>query len=496
LTDTSHALLTNAEMARADALAASLGQPGERLMQRAGESVAGALRRRWTPRPVLVLCGPGNNGGDGYVIARALAEAGWPVRVAALAEPRGGDALAWRRRWTGEVEALAPAALDGAAIVVDALFGAGLVRPLDGVARTTVESLAARRLPTVAVDVPSGLDGDSGCVRGAAAPADLTVTFFRLKPGHLLQPGRALCGSLVLADIGLPSRVLEEIAPRTWVNDPCLWSALFPWPAVDSHKYRRGHAVIRGGARMTGAARLAARAARRVGVGLVTIAAPAEAAAVYAADMPGTLVEPVAAGDFASAFADARRNALLIGPGNGRDEATRSATAAALSSSRAVVLDADALAGAPEALGRPGGPRPVLTPHEGEFARVFGPIGDRGRLAAARDAACRSSAVVVLKGPDTVVAGPGGRAAIAAGAPATLATAGSGDVLAGLILGLLAQGMPSFEAAAAAVWLHGRAGQETGPGLLAEDLPESLPAVLRCLRETTGPWAIDGVETL
>jgi NAD(P)H-hydrate epimerase len=496
LTDYAHARLTNAEMRRADALAASLGQAGERLMQRAGEAVAAALRRRWTPRPALILCGPGNNGGDGYVIARALAEAGWPVRVAALAEPRGGDALAWRRRWSGTVEPLVPDGLDGAALVVDALFGAGLARPLDGAARATVERLAQRRPPTVAVDVPSGLDGDSGRARGAAAPADLTVTFFRLKPGHLLHPGRALCGTLVLADIGLPSATLAEIAPRTFINEPGLWWPLFPWPGVESHKYRRGHAVIRGGGRMTGAARLAARAARRVGAGLVTIAAPAEAVPVYAADGPGTLVEAVAAGDFAAALGDARRNAVLVGPGNGRDEATQAAAMAALASPCAVVLDADALAGPPARLGRRHGPPPVLTPHEGEFARVFGAIGEAGRLAAAREAASRSAAVLVLKGPDTVVAGPDGRAAIAAGAPPALATAGSGDVLAGLILGLLAQGMPAFEAAAAAVWLHGQAAAETGPALLAEDLSECLPRVLGALRETTGPWAIDGVETL
>ncbi|MBM3545310.1 MAG: NAD(P)H-hydrate dehydratase [Alphaproteobacteria bacterium] len=483
-------------MARADALAASLGQPGERLMQRAGEAVAGALRRRWTRRPVLVLCGPGNNGGDGYVIARALDQAGWPVRVAALTEPRGGDALTWRRRWTGPVEPLDPSGLDGAALVVDALFGAGLTRPLDGVSRAIVERLAERRIPTVAVDVPSGLDGDSGRVRGAAAPADLTVTFFRLKPGHLLHPGRALCGTLVVADIGLPSAVLAEIASRAWINDQRLWSSFLPWPATDSHKYRRGHAVVRGGGRMTGAARLAALAARRIGTGLVTIAAPAESVAIYAADRPGTLVEAVAADDFGAALQDPRRNAVLVGPGNGQGEATRLATAAALAFAGAVVLDADALAGRPEALGRSRGSPPVLTPHEGEFARVFGPIGEEGRLGAARAAARRSSAVVVLKGPDTVVAGPDGRAAISARAPAELATAGSGDVLAGLILGLLAQGMPSFEAASAAVWIHGRAGARGGPGLIAEDLPEALPAVLGSLRETTAPWAIDGVETL
>jgi NAD(P)H-hydrate epimerase len=494
LIDPSHALLTNAEMARADALADGLGQPPERLMARAGEAVAAALRRRWNPRPALVLCGPGNNGGDGYVIARALREAGWPVRVAALGEPKAGAAALHRQRWTETTENLDPATLDGAALVVDALFGAGLERPLDGAAAAIVAALAARRPPTVAVDVPSGLDGDSGLARGAVAPADLTVTFFRLKPGHLLQPGRRLCGALVLADIGLPPAVLDAIAPATWANTPALWQAAFPWPDSASHKYRRGHAVIRGGARMTGAARLAAMAARRIGAGLVTIAAPAEAVSVYAADRPGALVQEV--GDFASALADERRNAVLVGPGNGRDGETDRAAALALASGRAVVLDADALAGDPARLRRGGTAPLVLTPHEGEFARLFGEIGDGGRLTAARRAAAASGAAVLLKGSDTVIAAPDGRAAIASGAPPTLATAGSGDVLAGMILGLLAQGVPGFEAAAAAAWLHARAGASSGPGLVAEDLAEALPEALRALRPLPPLWTIDGVETL
>jgi NAD(P)H-hydrate epimerase len=245
---------------------------------------------------------------------------------------------------------------------------------------------------------------------------------------------------------------------------------------------------------MTGAARLAARAARRVGAGLVTIAAPPEAASIYAADQPGTLVERVAPGDFAPVLVDERRNAVLVGPGNGRDAATRRAVADALASGRRLVLDADALDGEPQSLGRSEGSWPVLTPHHGEFTRVFGPVGEGGRLAAARRAAAQASAVIVLKGPDTVVAAPDGRAAVAAGAPAELATAGSGDVLAGFILGLLAQGMPPFEAAAAAVWLHGKAAADFGPGLIAEDLPERLPGVLRDLRETPPGSAIDGVE--
>jgi hydroxyethylthiazole kinase-like uncharacterized protein yjeF len=494
LIDPAHALLTSAEMARADALAAGLGQPPERLMTRAGEAVAAALRRRWSARPALVLCGPGNNGGDGYVIARALREAGWAVRVAGLGEPKSGAAALHRGRWTEAVESVGPRALEGAALVVDALFGAGLARPLEGAAAATIEALAQRRPPTVAVDVPSGLDGDSGLARGAAAPADVTVTFFRLKPGHLLQPGRRLCGELVLADIGLPSAVLQTIAPATWANTPALWQAAFPWPDSASHKYRRGHAVVRGGARMTGAARLSATAARRIGAGLVTLAVPAGAASIYAADRPGTLVQVVA--DFAEALADERRNAVLVGPGNGRDGETDKAVAVALARGCAVVLDADALAGDPDRLRRAGTAPLVLTPHEGEFTRLFGPIGGEGRLAAARRAAVASGAVVLLKGSDTVVAAADGRAAVAAGAPPGLATAGSGDVLAGIVLGLLAQGMPGFESAAAAAWLHARAAASTGPGMLAEDLAEALPEALCALRPPPPLWAIDGVETL
>lgn len=496
MTERACALLTNAEMAQADRLAEAFGQSGERLMARAGEAVAAAIRRRWPPRPTLVLCGPGNNGGDGYVVARSLAEAGWPVRVAALGEPRSGPATAHRRRWGGKIEPVDPSGLEGAELAVDALFGAGLGRPLDGQARATVEAMARRRQAIVAVDVPSGLSGDTGRILGAAAPADLTVTFFRLKPAHLLHPGRSLCGTVVLSDIGLPAAVLSDIGPATWVDEPGLWYERFPWPASDGHKYRRGHAVIRGGTRMTGAARLAAVAARRAGAGLVTIAAPPEVWAVYGADRPGTMVEVADIEDFSRSLADVRRNAALVGPGNGQDGATERAVLAALASGRALVVDADALTGDPARFRRPGGPPAVLTPHDGEFARVFGAIGEEGRLAATRAAARAAAAVVLLKGPGTVIAAPDGRAAIAADAPPELATAGSGDVLAGIVLGLLAQGMPPFEAAAAAVWLHARSAAAIGPGLIAEDLPGALPSVLRDLRRNPPSWAIDGVESL
>ncbi|HYG87555.1 MAG TPA: NAD(P)H-hydrate dehydratase [Azospirillum sp.] len=476
-------LLTVAEMYRADSLAIASGVPGPVLMENAGAAVAWEIRARWAPRPVAVLCGPGNNGGDGFVVARLLAEAGWPVRLGLLGprEALKGDAAQAAQRWTGAVEPLDRTLLDGMPLVVDALFGAGLTRPLDGAARDVVEAMAG--LTVVAVDVPSGVHGDTGMVMGVAAMAALTVTFFRRKPGHLLLPGRLHCGETVVADIGIPDSVLDTIAPRQWENGPALWAARYPWPRAESHKYARGHAVVMGGGRMTGAGRLAARAALRVGAGLVTVACPPEAFPIYAVGSPSLIVAPVADDqDFAALLSDARKNVVLLGPGAGIGVHTRARVLEALTAGKACVLDADALtsfAEAPADLFDRLGDRCVLTPHEGEFARLFDVAGDK--LARAR-AAARCGAVVLLKGADTVIAAPDGRAAINANAPPELATAGAGDVLAGLILGLLAQGMDAFGAACAATWLHGEAAAQVGLGLIAEDLPDALPAVLRRMR--------------
>ena len=490
-----HVLLMPREMAEADRWTIAGGTPGTLLMENAGRAVADALARRWPLRPLVVLCGPGNNGGDGFVAARILAERGWKIRLALLGERRAlkGDAAAAAARWAGPVEALGETSLDGAALVVDALFGAGLTRPIEGTAGAVIAALDARHIPVVAVDVPSGVDGASGEVRGIAPHASLTVTFFRRKPGHLLLPGRLHCGVTLVAPIGIAATVLDRVAPRVAANHPAWWGACFPWPGPESHKYRRGHALVAGGAVMTGAGRLAARAAARIGAGLVTIAAPEAAFPVYAATLTGVIVQSVAGlGDGIDAFrgllADRRRNALLIGPGAGIAPETREKILAALAAGKRAVLDADALtvfADAPEALfaaiRAPGVPTPVLTPHEGEFARLFD--GSGSKLDRARRAAQESAAVVVLKGSDTVIAAPDGRAAISETAPADLATAGSGDVLAGMVVGLLAQGMPAFEAAAASVWLHGDAAGRIGPGLVAEDLVEALPAALASLKE-------------
>jgi ADP-dependent NAD(P)H-hydrate dehydratase / NAD(P)H-hydrate epimerase len=482
-------LLTVAEMGRADALTIAAGTSGLTLMEAAGAAVAREARRRWPRGPVAVLCGPGNNGGDGAVAARHLQEAGWPVRLALLGERAAlrGDAAAALAQWTGDVAPLTPAILDGAALVIDALFGAGLTRPVEGVARAAIEAVNTRRLPCLAVDLPSGVQGDTGLVLGAAPQAAATVTFFCRKPAHLLLPGRELSGEVVVADIGIPASVLDEIHPTLRENTPALWLDRLPWPRQEDHKYRRGHLLIAGGEVMTGASRLAARGARRIGAGLVTIACTRSTHAIYAADMPGTItaIADDEAG-FAALLADGRRNALLIGPGLGVGPATRARTLAGLAAGKACVIDADALtafADRPEDLFAGVSAPCVLTPHEGEFGRLFPDLRTLpGKIERARQAAARARCTVLLKGADTVIAAPDGRAAINGNAPATLATGGTGDVLAGMAAGLLAQGMPAFEAAAAAVWLHGEAAVQFGWGLIAEDLPDGLPGIFEKLR--------------
>jgi hydroxyethylthiazole kinase-like uncharacterized protein yjeF len=481
---TQTALLSVAQMTEADRAAIAAGTPGALLMQNAGDAVVREITRRWSPRPVTVLCGPGNNGGDGFVVAIALAQNGWPVRVALLGrrEDLRGDARLHATRWSGGVETVTASAIEGAALVVDALFGSGLRRPLEGQVVDTLNAVEQRGLPLVAIDVPSGVMGDTGESVGAVA-ATCTITFARKKPGHVLLPGRDLCGEIVVADIGIPPGVFDSLDIDTWENDPSLWRTDLPRVKSSANKYTRGHALLRGGYPMTGAARMAARAAARVGAGLTTIAVPEIAFPVYAAALTSIMVQPLTRdGDFARLLSDPRYTALLIGPGAGVNEATREIALEILATARPVLLDADAItvfASQATELGRAIRGPCVMTPHEGEFARVFDARGDK--LARARTAARQSGAVIVLKGADTVVAAPDGRAIANSNAPACLATAGSGDVLGGLILGLLAQGMDAFLAACAGVWIHGAAAAGFGPGLLAEDLPDLVPAVLRRL---------------
>ncbi len=482
--DTSSALLTVAEMAEADRLTIARGTPGFVLMHNAGAAVAAAIQARWTPCHVAVLCGPGGNGGDGFVIARILSEAGYDVWVALHGDRAAlkGDPALHAALWPGEMLPLGPDVLQHADLIVDAIFGAGLSRKIDGIVAETLRQAANSGVPIVAVDVPSGLFGDTGDAPGAA-PACLTVTFFRQKPGHLLLPGRAVCGALEVAEIGIADTVLADIAPQTFENTPALWHHALKQPTSAAHKYTRGHALLWGGYPMTGAARLAARATARMGAGLVTVAVPAIAMPIYAASLLSIMVAPIEhAADLQALLDDKRISALLIGPGAGVAPETAARVLAMLATGRPIVLDADVFAvfrdSPSELFAAIAGPC-VMTPHEGEFARVFHSTGSK--LERARAAARTSGAVMVLKGADTVIAAPDGRAAINANAPPFLATAGAGDVLSGMILGLLTQGLPPFEAACAAVWLHGAAAASFGHGLIAEDLADLLPKTLQSL---------------
>ncbi|MCC6947583.1 MAG: NAD(P)H-hydrate dehydratase [Bradyrhizobiaceae bacterium] len=488
-------LLTPDEMARADRQTIAEGMPGIELMERAGRAVA-ERTALWCPpgSRVAVVCGPGNNGGDGFVAARVLHERGYRVRLMLFGsrEKLRGDAAEAARAWAGEVETFTPEALAHTDVVIDALFGAGLARDLDGDAKAAVDAMNAAGKPAIAVDLPSGIDGATGQVRGAAVRAAETVIFCRRKPGHLLLPGRLHCGEIYVADIGIKDETVRAVSPQTFANEPPLWLAHFPVPRADGHKYDRGHAVVVSGPmHATGAARLAARAALRTGAGLVTVAAPKAAVPVLGASLTAVMVrEANGAKGLAKLLGDKRLNAVLLGPGQGVGKATKDAVAAAAKARRALVLDADALtsfAGAAKALSKilAAVPAAVLTPHDGEFARLFSAqpavVRAASKVERARAAARQIGKAVLLKGPDTVVAGPDGRAAIASNAPPWLATAGSGDVLAGVVTGLLAQGMPAFEAACAAVWLHGEAGKEAGPGMTSEDLDPALRLVLQRL---------------
>ncbi|MDE2464924.1 MAG: NAD(P)H-hydrate dehydratase [Alphaproteobacteria bacterium] len=489
---TADEILSTAEMYAADACAVKSGLSSLALMEAAGTAVAEHVHRNWPAARVAVLCGPGNNGGDGFVAARHLSSYGHDVRLALLGSPEAlrADVRHMATLWHGGIAGAELSVLDNVDVVVDALFGAGLSRPLEGVGAQLVRALNQRHVPVIAVDVPSGLSGDLGrplgedCVR-----ATLTVTFFRKKPAHVLMPGRLLCGETYVCDIGISQDALRSSTSHLWENSPRQWLRHMPWPDPLGHKYGRGHSVVVSGpAHATGAARLAARAALRVGSGLVSIASPTDAVLVNAAAVTAIMVKPFEGVEgLTQLLRDQRLNAVAIGPGCGVGESTRALVAAVRQSGAASVLDADALTSftaAPEALYSAVDENAVLTPHEGEFERVFPGLLEKSatRIDAARTAARMAGCTVILKGPDSVIAAPDGRAVVNTNAPPWLATAGSGDVLSGLVVGLLAQGMKPFGAACCAVWLHGQAARRFGLGLIAEDLPEQIPAVLGDLR--------------
>jgi hydroxyethylthiazole kinase-like uncharacterized protein yjeF len=503
----SHELLTPTEMSRADRLAEAGGTPSLTLMENAGRAVTTEILRRYGKRPVLVLCGPGNNGGDGFVVARQLLDAGWDARAVVmnnmskwpadahfngmqLLTRKGGPNL--MPSYKGDLVATPDdiaihRIVDSGALIVDAIFGAGLDRDVGDELKLLFSALDKSGLPIVSIDIPSGVDGASGQVRGAAIKANLTVTFFRNKPGHLLTPGRDLCGEVVLADIGIPNSVLDEIGAKAWENGPHLWS--IPKVEREAHKYSRGHCiVVSGGPLQTGATRLSATAALRAGAGAVTLIGGRDALLVQAASVTAVMTKPFETRAELRELLGGKVNAVVIGPGAGVTDATREHALDILELAPAAVLDADAITvfkDAPETLFqaiKARTDRPVvLTPHEGEFTRLFGEL-DGSKLESARIAAERSGAIIVYKGSDTVIAAPDGRAAINANAPPGLGTAGSGDVLAGIIGGFLAQQMPGFEAAAAAVYVHGAAASLfERPGLISEDLPDLIPRALTAI---------------
>lgn len=471
-------ILTCAETAAADRAAIEAGTPGTVLMERAGKAVARAVAERFERRPVIVLCGPGNNGGDGYVAAQELRELGWTVRVEALASPSTVDAKDAASKWTGETDPVGEEFKPGC-LYIDALFGAGLSRSLEGAALALARRSAEAAGRIVAIDVPSGLSGDTGQPLGRDAfQAALTVTFHRRKIAHVLEPGRSLCGEVVVADIGL-----GPVETTLFENGPKLWAHKFPWPGPQTHKHARGRlVVVSGEAWKTGAARLAARGGLRIGAGLVTVLSPPAALPENAAQLEAIMLRPFEI-DLELEAAAANAAAAVIGPGAGVGAATRANLLALIRTGAALVVDADALTtfqDRPRDLFAVLDRDDVLTPHPGEFERLFPGLLKKSphRIAAARGAAKQAGSIVLLKGPDTVIASPDGRVAVNVNGSPWLATAGSGDVLAGFIAGLLAQNMDSFEAACAGAWLHCECAAAHGPGLIAEDLPEMAPRVL------------------
>lgn len=493
-----HEILTPKEMAQADSLAMKRGPfDGYGLMCNAGAAIAALILERFPGLArVDVLCGPGNNGGDGYVVARLLARAGVDVSVWAEGTPRaGGDAARAASDCPIVPRPLAEFSPVPGSVIVDALYGAGLSKPLSSMAARAARLVAGQGVPVVAIDLPSGVSGESGQPLGDAFAAALTVTFARKKPGHLLQPGRRLCGDVAVADIGITDAVIAEIGARAVENAPELWLEDFPISNVDTYKYRRGHVgVFSGEPSATGAARLAAMAAARSGAGAVTVLSPTRSLAVNGAHLTSIMLRKADTLDEVLAFLDARKpKTLVFGPGLGPEPEVGNFLLDLLGAigraPESMVIDADGITSTAlqaetffRALERQGAPQTIITPHEGEFHRMFKSIGEDSNLSKlekARRAAAVANAVIVYKGPDTVIASPDGRAAINENGTPLLATAGSGDVLSGICAGLLAQGMAAFEAACAAVWMHAAAAAHFGPGLIAEDLPESLRPVLR-----------------
>ena len=489
------ALLTAEECRMAEKETILAGTSGETLMENAGKALIDLITQQFKPRPTLVVCGTGNNGGDGFVVARMLKEKNWQVTLAILgnSEDIKNDAKKARDKWNmsgGATRTFSDDMLKDSALIVDAIFGTGLDRNVDGDYKKAISAINDSKLPVVSVDIASGINTNTGAIMGIAIKAAHTVTFVRAKPGHVLLPGKAHMGELHVYDIGING---DKLAPTYFLNAPALWKHAFPTLSPNAHKYSRGHSmIIGGGMNSTGAARLAAMSAIRTGSGLVSVACTQAAQPIYAMTLTSVMTQLyTTAAQLATMLDDKHITAALVGPGGGVNDTTREQVLQLLGTSKPCVIDADAITvfqpnakSLFNAIGaRPcasdAGSSTVLTPHQGEFERLFSIEG--ARTLRVRQAAKLSKAVVLLKGNDTVIAAPDGRTAINANAPVWLATAGSGDALAGIITGLMAQGMPAFEAACAGAWIHGEAAAHFGPGLIAEDLPACIPPVLKNL---------------
>jgi ADP-dependent NAD(P)H-hydrate dehydratase / NAD(P)H-hydrate epimerase len=480
------ALLTAEESRVADKSAMESGTSGETLMENAGKAIVDLITQEHKPCSLLVVCGTGNNGGDGFVAARMLKDKGWQVTLASVGdvEEIKGDAKIARNKWNmagGATRTFSKDLLKESNLVVDALFGTGLTRDAEGAYKDAITAINESKLPVISIDMPSGIHADSGAIMGTAIRANHTVTFVRPKPGHVLLPGKAYTGELHVYDIGISG---DKVKPNHFLNAPSLWRQVLPSPRPDSNKYSRGHSIVMGGGMTsTGAGRMAAMAALRAGSGLVSIVSEQQALPIYAMTMTAVMTKQVdTLPELDKLLEDKRITAVLIGPGGGVTEKTREQTLQILKSKKPTVIDADALTifqfNTKPMFAAIGGPT-VLTPHEGEFERLFSVKGSKTERA--KEAAKQSGAVIVLKGNDTVIASPDGRLSINANAPVWLATAGSGDVLAGIITGLMAQGMPAFEAACAGTWIQGEVANRFGPGLIAEDLNATMPSTLKSL---------------
>lgn len=482
-----HALLTPTMHAALDKAAVRAGIELSDLLWAAAKAVGEQIKQRWPHARVLVLCGKGINGADGYLCAELLRRQSYSVQLVSLYQDQDLKPQTYwaKQQWQGSCVPLSQLNLHDYDLVVDAVVGAGLSRSMEPALAALLQRISDTNLPVCAIDLPSGIDGNSAQWQEPVLRAQCTVTFERYKPAHVLEPASSYCGDIVLCPIGIPASAYDQLDVWAWRNHPTLWLSDFPWPVSTSHKFTRGHAVVLGGEQLTGASRLSARAAQRVGAGLVSVYAPASVWPVYAAALDSIMVGTIEH----TVPDDPRIQAYLCGPGAGVSERTRSWVMQILSSDRAVVLDADALTAfehSSEDLWHALSDTCVLTPHEGEFARLFGQFSALHKLERARAAARKSGAVVVLKGADTIIAAPDGRCIVNTNASPFLATAGSGDILAGLVTGLLAQGMPAFSAAAAAVWLHGAAGTRYGPGLIPDDILRELPNLLKQLYADSG----------